>query len=106
MFYELFEKNFSSTNTSDGAIKGEIVPNHCPWDLPGVGSISHGTQNQWNNYRNNLLETMKNKTYNSSFNGNVWDTDLADMKLISNYNKFFFLLCAIDIYRNMHELFL
>ena len=49
---------------------------------------------------------MKNKTYNSSFNGNVWDTDLADMKLISNYNKFFFLLCVIDMYRNMHELFL
>ena len=49
---------------------------------------------------------MKNETYNSSFNDNVWDSDLADMKLISNYNKFFFLLCVIDMYRNMHELFL
>ena len=43
---------------------------------------------------------MKNETYNSSFNGNVWDTDLADMKLISNYNNFFYyyeLLISIEI---------
>ena len=37
----------------------------------------------------------------SSFMNNVWFADLADMQLISKFNKVFrFLLCVIDIYRN------
>ena len=35
----------------------------------------------------------------SSFIDIIWDADLADMQLISKYNKgFSFLLCVIDIY--------
>ena len=33
------------------------------------------------------------------FTDNIWDADLADMQLISHFNRGFrFLLCVIDIY--------
>ena len=36
----------------------------------------------------------------SSFRDNIWGVDLADMQLLSKFNKGFkFLLCAIDIFR-------
>ena len=35
----------------------------------------------------------------SALKDNIWGTDLADMQLISKFNKGFrFLLCAIDIF--------
>ena len=35
----------------------------------------------------------------SGFNDNIWGADLADMQLISKFNKGFrFLLCVIDIF--------
>ena len=35
----------------------------------------------------------------SSFRDNIWGTDLADMQLLSKFNKGFrFLLCIIDIF--------
>ena len=35
----------------------------------------------------------------SSFRDNIWGVDLADMQLLSNFNKGFrFLLCAIDMF--------
>ena len=35
----------------------------------------------------------------SSFRDNIWGTDLADMQLLSKFNKGFrFLLCVIDIF--------
>ena len=35
----------------------------------------------------------------SAFKGNIWGADLADMQLISKFNKIFrFLLCVIDIF--------
>ena len=40
----------------------------------------------------------KRKVY-SSFKGNIWGVDLADMQLLSKFNKGFrFLLCVIDIF--------
>ena len=36
----------------------------------------------------------------SSFRDNIWGADLANLQLISKYNKkFWFLLCFIDIFR-------
>ena len=41
----------------------------------------------------------KRKVY-SLFRGNIWGTDLADMQLLSKFNKGYrFLLCVIDIFR-------
>ena len=35
----------------------------------------------------------------SSFKGNIWGVDLADMQLISKYNKRIrYLLCAVDLF--------
>ena len=37
----------------------------------------------------------------SSFRDNIWGADLADMQLLSKFNKGFrFLLCVIDIFSN------
>ena len=46
---------------------------------------------------NQLLEISKKKVY-SSFKDNMWDVDLAEMQLISKYNKGIrYLLCVIDV---------
>ena len=42
---------------------------------------------------------ISNSWRHSSFTDNIWGADLADMELISKFNKGFrFLLCVIDIY--------
>ena len=44
------------------------------------------------------MNLKKEKVY-SGFKYNIWCADLADMQLISNFNKGFrFLLCVIDIF--------
>ena len=50
------------------------------------------------NFINQLLENLKKKVY-STFKDNIWGADLADMQLLSKYNKAIrFLLCVIDIF--------
>ena len=45
-----------------------------------------------------IRKFRKRKVY-SAFKDNIWAADLADMQLISKFNKGFrFLLCVIDIY--------
>ena len=45
-----------------------------------------------------IRKFIKRKNY-SGFKGNIWGADLADMQLISKFNKGFrFLLCVIDIF--------
>ena len=45
-----------------------------------------------------IKKLKKGKVY-SAFTDNIWAADLADMQLISTFNKRFrFLLCAIDIF--------
>ena len=49
-------------------------------------------------HKPNIRKFNKRKAY-SSFIDNIWGADLADMQLISKFNKEFrFLLCVIDIY--------
>ena len=49
------------------------------------------------NFINQLLENLR-KAY-SSFKDSIWDADLADVQLISKFNKGMrFLLCVIDIF--------
>ena len=55
--------------------------------------------NQLKNYTNQLLEIKKKITVYSGFKDNIWDADLANMQLISKFNKELkFLLCVIDIF--------
>ena len=46
-----------------------------------------------------IIEKLKKRKIYSSFKDNIWGADLADMQLISKFNKGFrFLLCVIDIF--------
>ena len=46
-----------------------------------------------------ILRKFKKRKVYSSFRDNTWGADLADMQLLSKFNKGFrFLLCIIDIY--------
>ena len=46
-----------------------------------------------------IIRKFKKRKVYSSFRDNIWGADLADMQLLSKFNKGFrFLLCVIDIY--------
>ena len=46
-----------------------------------------------------ITRKIKRRTVYSGFKDNIWGADLADMQLISKFNKGFrFLLCVIDIF--------
>ena len=50
-------------------------------------------------YINQLLKNFKKEKVYSSFKDNICGVDLADMQLLSRYNKEFkYLLCAIDLF--------
>ena len=54
--------------------------------------------NYLKNFINQLLKIQKRKVY-STFKDNIWGADLADMQLLSKFNKGFrLLLCVIDIF--------
>ena len=51
------------------------------------------------NFINLLLKNLKKRKVYSTFKDNIWGDDLADMQLLSKYNKGIrFLLCVIDIF--------
>ena len=46
-----------------------------------------------------IIRKFKTRKAYSAFKGNIWGADLADMQLLSQYNKGIrFLLCVIDIF--------
>ena len=46
-----------------------------------------------------IIRKFKKRKVHSSFKDNIWGVDLADMQLISKYNKgISYLLCAIDLF--------
>ena len=46
-----------------------------------------------------IIRNFKKRTVYSGFKDNIWGADLADMQLISKFNKGIrFLLCVIDIF--------
>ena len=54
-----------------------------------------------------IIRTFKKRAVYSGFKDNIWGADLADMQLISKFNKGFkFLLCVIDIFSKLFGLFL
>ena len=54
-----------------------------------------------------IIRKLKKRMVYSGFKDNIWGADLADMQLISKFNKRFrFLLSVIDVLVNMHGLFL
>ena len=64
--------------------------------FPGSGMRICQISNQQNNYTNQLLENLRKEKYAHLLQKIA---DLADMQLLSKFNKGFrFLLCVIDIY--------
>ena len=78
MVYKFFDKK-----TSGGAIKNEkISDNELPKEL-----------------HKPIIRKIEKRKVHSSFIDNILGADLADMQLISKFNKGFrFLFCVIDIY--------
>ena len=78
MVYKFFDKK-----TAGSAIKNEITQN----------------EQLVNELHEPIIRKFKNRKVYSAFKGNIWRADLADMQLISKFNKGFrFLLCVIDIF--------
>ena len=49
-----------------------------------------------------IIRKFKKRKVYSSFQDNVWGADLADMQLISKFNKGIrYLLCAIDLFSRL-----
>ena len=73
---------FDKKTAGNGAIKSEIMSN----------------QELAEEIHKPITRKFEKRKVHSSFIDNIWGTGLADMTLISNYNKgICFLLCAIDI---------
>ena len=57
--------------------------------------------------RKPIIKKFKKRKVQSQFIDNIWGGDLADMQLISKFDKGFrFLLCVIDIYSKYAWVFL
>ena len=54
-----------------------------------------------------IIRKFKKRKVHSLFIGNIWETDLTDMQLISKFNKRFrFFYVLLTFIANMHGLFL
>ena len=75
--------NFLKKRTSGGGIKNENISNK------ELAEELHKP----------IIRRFSKKKVHSPFIDNIWSADLADMQLISTFNKGFrFLLCVIDIH--------
>ena len=67
------------------------------------------TKNQQKNYNNPIIRKFEKISLDSSFINKIWNTDLADMQLISEFNKgfrFLLLFLLLTFTANIHWLFL
>ena len=64
----------------------------------GIKSMSQNEQLA-EEFHKPIIRKFKKRKVCSTFKDNIWGADLADMQLISKFNKRFrFLLCVIDIF--------
>ena len=86
MVYKFFDKKTKSSGVTTLANKSAIK------------SISLNVQLAEELHKPIIKKLRKRRVY-SVFKDNIWGADLADMQLISKFNKgFIFLLCVIDIF--------
>ena len=85
--YKLFNKKSTGSGFATLANKSAIK--------------SMSNQQLSNELHKPIIRKFKRRKVYSSFKGNIWGVDLADMQLISKYNKGIrLLLCAIDLFSN------
>ena len=86
MVYKFVDKKTKSSGVTSLANKSAIK------------SISQNEQLAEELHKPIIKKLRKRRVY-SAFKDNIWGADLADMQLISKFNKgFIFLLCVIDIF--------
>ena len=87
MVYKFFDKK--SASLADKSTKGSGV------------NIKSTLQNQQlaKGLYKHIIRKFKKRKVHAVFEDNIWGADLADMQLLSRYNKGIrFLLCVIDIF--------
>ena len=70
-------------------------------DKKSKGCSIANEPNYWlaNDFYKPIIRKLKKRQVYSGFKDNIWGADLADMQLISKFNKGFrFLLCVINIF--------
>ena len=65
----------------------------------GSGIINESNYQLANELHKPIIRKFKKRKVYSFFKDNIWGVDLADMQLLSRYNKGFkYLLCTIDLF--------
>ena len=83
MAYTFFDKKFTSLDKS----KGRGINNESNCQLANEL------------HKQPIIGKFKKRKVYSSFRGNIWGADLADMQSLSKYNKEIkYLLCVIDLF--------
>ena len=86
MFYKCFDKNTKGSGVTTLANKSAIN------SIPQNEQLADELQKP-------IIRKFKKRKVYSAFKDNIWAADLADMQLISKFNRGFrFLLCVIDIF--------
>ena len=66
---------------------------------PGIKNQIKENEQLANELHKPIIRKFKKRKMYSSLKDNIWGVDLADMQLISKYNKGIrYLLCAIDLF--------
>ena len=104
MVYTFFDKE----STESGIVNNNNINNN-------NNNNDNNNNNNYNNQQNlqlaeelhkPIIRKFKKRKVYSAFKDNIWGADLADMQLISKFNKEFrLLLCFVDILVNMLGLF-
>ena len=65
----------------------------------GSGITNESNYQLANELHKPVIKKFKKRKVHSSFKDNIWGVNLADMQLLSKYNKGIkYLLCAIDLF--------
>ena len=95
MVYKFFDKKSASLTNKSVSGRSGIVNNN---NNNNNNKIKQNLQLSEELHKPIIRKFKKRKVY-SGFRDNIWGADLADMQLISNFNKGYrFLLCVIDIF--------
>ena len=85
--------------SSGGATKNEIISNKWPLELPRVTKVSDRMLPLTEELHKSSIKKFEQRKVYSSFNGEFSGANLADMRLISKYYKWFpILLCVSDFF--------
>ena len=90
---------FAKNPKYDGYQRGLVIVVYKAFDKKSKGRDIKENRLVANELHKPIIRKFKKKKVYSSFKDNIWDVDLADMQLISKYNKGIrYILFAIDLF--------